>query len=152
MTIRLATADDIDALKRMAMHFIAYGEHGKMIDISEEQLEIQISSLLEVPTIAIFVAEIDTRVVGMIVGALSSPWFAPHVPMSTELAWWVEPEARGTTVALRLIRMYEGWAHANGAQISTMSALEMDNGTRVGNMLKRIGYAKAETSFIKEIR
>lgn len=149
MTVRLATTADADALLRMAKHFINYGPHGSMLDISDEQLQHQIAELLAYPNVSLFVAELDGRVVGMIVGVLNAPWYAPHITMATELAWWVEPEARGTTVALRLVKMYEGWAAANGAQFTTMSALEMDNENVVGGMLQRIGYAKAETTYIK---
>lgn len=149
--IRLATHDDIPALVSMARAFINYGPHGTLIDITDEQLAVQARVLLDIPTVSVFVAEMHGDIVAMLIGALTSPWFAPHVTMATELAWWVQPEARGTRIAFKLVKMYEGWAHANGAQLVSMSSMEMDTGPNVGNMLQRLGYAKAETTHIKEV-
>lgn len=148
--IRVATANDVPALMRMARSFIAYSRHGAMIDIADSELEAQTRAILAQPNMSVFVAELDGEVVAMLIGALTSLWFAPSKTMAAELAWWVDERARMSPIAIKLVRMYEGWASANGAQFITMSSLAMNSGPDVGRMLERLGYAKAEMTHIKE--
>lgn len=150
MSIRRATVDDADALTRMAMEFIAYTPHGELIDIDCNALRRSVVSMIDSKVVACFVAELDGELVAMLVGAMMPLWFAPGIPMATELAWWVDVRARGTTMSVRLVREYERWARENGARFITMSSLELDNGPNVGSMLARMGYSPAETTHIKE--
>lgn len=148
--IRQATRDDMQALHRMARHFIEYGKHATFMSITDADLEASIGRLLDAG-LCVFVAELNGDVVGMLVAAITSPWFAPHIRMASELAWWMEPEARGTTIAIRLVKEYESWAVKHGAQIITMSSLSNESADRVGNMLRRLGYAQGESTHLKEI-
>lgn len=149
-TIRRATTDDVDALMRMGHNFIAYGKHDSM-SIDGWELASQIMAVLQSPNMVVFVGEMNGRVEGMIVGAITSLWFAPSRRMAVELAWWVEEPARMSPMAIRLVRAYEQWATDSGAQFIAMSSLESKSGPDVASMLARLGYAKAETTHIKEV-
>jgi len=151
--IRHATIEDTPALVAMAREFIQYGNHPIFMSITDEQLAQRVADLMSLgDAVTMLVAEVDGRVVGMLVGTLTAPWFAPSTVMAAELAWWVQPEARGTTVAVRLVKEYEAWAINHGAQIIAMSSLNNGEAERVANMLRRMGYAQSERTYTKETR
>ena len=149
--VRRATADDVPALVRMGRAFIASSEHGRTLSVDDAALADRVSALVASDDVAWFVADRDGDVCAMLVCAVMGLWFAPSTMMATELAWWVEPRARGTTVAVRLVKAYEEWARAAGVSVCTMSSLDGCNGAQVATMLARMGYARSETTHIKEM-
>jgi GNAT superfamily N-acetyltransferase len=148
-TIRFATIEDAPALTVMAQKFVAYGAHWSAFRIPAEEMQTNIESMLTAGTIKCLVAEVNGEIVGMIAFALVVAWFAPSVLLASELAWWVEERARGTTVAIRLVRAYEKWAIDNGAKLIAMSSITVDANDSVGNMLSRIGYEASEITHVK---
>lgn len=150
-TIRMATIDDAPALTTMAQKFVAYGSHWSAFRVTDEEMQINIESMLTSDAIKCIVAEVNGDVVGMIAFALVGAWFSPSVTIASELAWWVEDRARGTTVAIRLVRAYEQWASDHNAKLVAMSSLVVDAEDKVGNMLKRIGYEASEITHVKGI-
>lgn len=150
--IRLATVDDLPEIVRMARAFIAYGKRDMLRHVDDDVLHERARMLMESDTITVFVADAGERgLVGMIVGTLIGVWFAPTQRIATELAWWVDEDARGTPTAIRLVMRYEQWAREHGAQVATMSSLVLDSGSGVGTMLGRMGFAPSEVTHVKEI-
>lgn len=64
---------------------------------------------------------------------------------SQEIAWWVEPDARG--VGLGMLEEYEQWALRKGAKAIEVKSLAAFPGTE--KIYERIGYERLETSWVK---
>jgi len=150
MIVRRASMLDMEALIRMGTQFLAYAPQGKHFAINESEMVASWTRLLSSPQVVVFVGDRDGTACAMLVGVVGSMWFAPSVLMASELAWWVEPEVRGSPIAIRLIRAYEQWATESGASFIAMASLSLDSGPDVGRLLKKLGYTQAETTHIKE--
>ena len=147
MLIRVATADDLDTILDMGERFIAFGPHGKHVNADRDQLRAGVSAFMQGGVI--FLAESGGKVCGMLACAASPMWFAPHILVAHELAWWVDEEARGSSAAVRLVMAYQAWAREIGAQVIAMSQLVAVNGEQVGRMLTKLGYEPSEMTYIK---
>jgi GNAT superfamily N-acetyltransferase len=99
----------------------------------------------------LLVADQDGVVVGMLFGVVSGFWFAPRSLWATELAWWVEPAARGGTAGIRLVTAFQDWARDKGAKVVAMSSLHLDHDNRVSSVLQRMGFEQSEHTYIKRI-
>ena len=54
----------------------------------------------------IVLGEQNSRIEGMLIaGVTTDPWL-PHVKTLKEIAWWVEPPARQTTLGYKLLKKY----------------------------------------------
>lgn len=143
--IRTATHDDIEAVAAMGRRFLQFAPQAKHLPLTDDQVAERSRWLVE--SAQVFLAEMNGRVVGMLACILIPAWLAPHATMAHELAWWVDEEARGSSASIRLVDAYETWARSNGATVIAMSDLEVND--RVGRMLTKFGYEKAERTYIK---
>lgn len=64
---------------------------------------------------------------------------------SQEVAWWVEPGARG--LGLGMLSDYEDWAIAKGAKAIEVKSLAVFPETE--KIYQRAGYSRLETSWVK---
>lgn len=98
----------------------------------------------------VFMAELDGKAVGML-GAHIQPFHLNqnHLVCS-EAMWWVEPEARGLSVAGDLVRAMEAAADEAGCTIKILSMLKTSPAF-VEQYYESLGYRKAEMAFIKEV-
>lgn len=148
-TIRNATEADVDTIVKMARHFIAFAPHAGIAEYSDEDLANAARACMEHGVL--LVAEQDDAVVGMLFGVVSGLWFAPRTLWASELAWWVEPAARGGTAGIRLITAFQDWAREQGAKVVAMSSLHLDHDNRVSSVLQRMGFEQSEHTYIKRI-
>lgn len=167
MTIRLATEDDKPRLIEMATRFLLESQYGELFDNAATPLSIGELVTNTLALGAIFLAEIDPRgedlprwherdtckicAVKLVVGMLAIVAL-PHpltgVPIAEEIAWWVEPEHRNSTIGPKLLRSAEQWATTNGANVVKMVA---PAGSTVGEFYERLGYRPVETAYIKRV-
>lgn len=149
MQVRRATIDDIDALVALGWRFVAYSPYGRTLQTTQQSLEAGIAD-----TIAngvIFVAD-DGEILGAIAGTMASPWMAGHHRCAVERAWWVDETLRGSAVAVRLLRSFEGWAIAQNAASVVMSDLVLAGGQLpAGELFERLGYECVERSHVKAV-
>lgn len=145
--IRRAEIKDIDDLAEMGKRFFAYSAFADIIPLDEEELIKGICRVFD--SGIIFVAVKEDKLVGAICGVVAQPWFAHNVKMATELAWWMDDEYRGTTLAIGLLRAFESWAHENGAQAISMSDLKVDGTYPAGPLFERLGYEIAERAHVR---
>lgn len=101
------------------------------------------------PTQIIIFLEENEVPIGMIVGVITELPFSSTL-VSSELAWWVEPEHRGKS-SDSLRQAYEFWAKKQGCKIVTMSCLADETEKVLDVFYRRKGYTKAETMYKKEI-
>lgn len=101
--------------------------------------------------ICLVAEDIDRELAGMIGAALHRPWFNEHTIFAQELFWWVEPWARGSTAAGRLIDALEQKASEQGAHVVGMVALDHLRGDAVSKLYSRRDYRSIERAFMKRV-
>lgn len=144
VTIRSATIADIPRLVEMGMRFLRTGSYQRHLAENPEQIAATARQMVESPDAAVFVAETDRRIVGMLaVFCYQHPLSGERV--ASELVWWVDPESRGA--GLRLLRVAEQWAAAHGARALQMIAPD----EHVGRLYEHRGYCRMETLYQRTV-
>lgn len=157
--VRPATIDDIPAIAAQGEKFLRASPYSGMVIVDPVSMEQALRGLLQCG--AVFVAEEaeevgstllgSRQIVGGCLGVLTSMWFAPHVSVAAELAWWLEPKYRHGTTGLRLLRMFEGWGIAKGAHLITVSSLGDSDISRESQLIEAFGYKMTERAYVKEV-
>lgn len=142
MTIREALPEDVPRIVEMGRRQMTVLFPG-WVD-NPAQLAALTTQLLESPTGIVFVSEDHLGVNGMI-GLVLFPHHLTGEKTAGEIAWWVEPEARGAGVAL--LKRAERWAAERGAVQVQMQAPNL----RVGKLYERRGYRMAETAYYRPV-
>jgi len=142
--IRRATAADIPRLVEMGQRFRRESEYSALLADNPEQIAALCHQLVSHPSGGAFVAEKDGRVIGMI-GYIVYNHLMSGEKVAGEVAWWVEPEARGD--GLRLMRAAEDEARKAGAVQMQMIAPN----ERVGALYQRLGYRVMETTYVRTL-
>ena len=107
MNIRPANKFDLDCLVDMMKH---YRSQSPLECLKESNDEIYVRSILTHIIIGrgvLFVAEKDSLVIGMIMALKNENLWDPEIHAFNELAFWVEPEHRGTSAGYRLLKAYQ---------------------------------------------
>lgn len=92
----------------------------------------------------------EEKPIGLI-GCMVQPFFANHAKNAcAEMMWYVDPEHRGTRLALELILTAEQLAKDDDCILMSMSALSTSPAS-VGKFYERLGYVPTETGFLKEL-
>jgi hypothetical protein len=147
--IRDATEADHDAIVVMYRQFMAFTPYADVLTANDEEISATIRHFIA--HAKVFVSDTDGTVSGLLVAVLSPAWYAPRHTIATELAWWVAPEHRKGTAAIRLIQAFEQWAKDSGASMVGMSNLEVGDGGVVSSMLARMNYQVSEKTHVKRI-
>jgi GNAT superfamily N-acetyltransferase len=108
---------------------------------SSEQFDI----FINMEGIVGFVAEVDGKVVGTIVGAVGPILFGEG-KMAQEMVWYVHEEHRGS--GLRLIRAWEKYAKEQGCSIVIMCGMAGDKSEK---FYIKDGYVEIQNNFQKRI-
>jgi GNAT superfamily N-acetyltransferase len=143
MTIREATADDVEALVLMGEEFLGSVYAGK-IHASADALRRLSLNLIISPDAVIYVAEVHGVIVGMM-GLMRYLHPMSGELTASEVMWWVNPDRRGSGV--RLFRVGEAWAQASGATVIQMIAPSPD----VERFYARVGYVPVERTYQRRI-
>lgn len=92
----------------------------------------------------IFIAERDDEIVGLLVAIKNNNIWDPDLYVLDELAYWVNPEHRGSTAGYKLIRAYQQYAEELRAQgqieAYTISKMATSPDLNYG----RLGFEKLE--------
>ena len=145
--IRDATQDDDDAIAIMYRQFMAFTPYANVLTATDDEISATIRHFIA--HAKVLVADIEGTIAGILVAVLSPAWYAPRHTIATELAWWVSPEHRKGTTAIRLIQAFEQWAIESGASMVSMTNLQVDDNGAVANMLGRMGYTMTEQAHTK---
>lgn len=88
--------------------------------------------------------------VGMVCAEIGSLPMNDEVLMAIEHAWWVEPEHRGSSLAVRLLEALEEACKEECVDVLVM--YKLPNSPAVAEKLyNKRGYEASESSFIKEL-
>ncbi len=146
MQVRQAKIQDRDEFVRLANLFLA--ESSYPIKMNLMKLMTSFLRAIELDEIVLFVAEDGDKLVGMLVGVVNESLFS-NDKIASELAWFVEREYRGTSVALRLLAEFEKWAKLQGCSFIAMIDLHRVN--NLENMYNKLGYELAEKTYMKKV-
>jgi GNAT superfamily N-acetyltransferase len=107
-----------------------------------------LNTAIESPNMEIFVAEVDGQIVGFMIAVVTEFWMSKLV-IASDLAWFVTKEFRGHRVAIKLLKTFEAWGKANGANYLGMADIEgIQNLSKLYN---KLGYKTCETTYLKEV-
>lgn len=81
---------------------------------------------------------------GVLIGVVSPSLLGPF-KISSEVAWWVDPDCRGNSVDM--LREYEAWAIDKGVFAIEVKSLDMF--PKVEALYARAGYSRLETSWVR---
>ena len=148
--IRQATLQDYDRIMSMMINFA----NSSPVSALQEPVydDMYIRRLLDnfIKTGIILVAEKETELQGMLIAQIIPDVWLPHVKTMREVAWWVEPEHRHSTMGYRLLKEYVNI----GEKLVDNSVIE---GFTLTNMeqspdfdLEKRGWSPIETNYIYE--
>jgi GNAT superfamily N-acetyltransferase len=148
--IRFADMNDFDGIISMMKHFANAAPLKEYHEPKYNYRGVQnyLCSILK--NGFILVAEKDQELVGMIIAAYhTDPWL-PQIQNLKELAWWVEPKHRNSSIGYRLLKEYvrcgkklkqEG--KINNFVISTLAQSPIRD-------IERHGWRAVETNYVYE--
>ena len=87
---------------------------------------------------------------GVILGIVYPLFYNTNILIAQELGWWVEPEYRGTTISIKLLKEFEQEAKKRGVSKIIMICLETQNPDGLKNIYERMDYKALEFSYVKE--
>lgn len=141
--MKVASLDDLQAVKEMSMKFIGTTYFA---DYADERIveELLISILDGDKTEKIVLFEEN---VGMLVGIASPFLYGPYLS-ATELGWWIEPEHRKSKIGKTFLEAFEHWAKdIAGCSFVVMGALD----NSLDKFYEKKGYRLNEKTYMKKI-
>lgn len=156
--IRTATRDDLEAIARMARHFIEAStvfrawlkpDPAPILAVAEAILEGKTAERLNVEGGVILVLEVERELVGMIAGLVFRDPFIGDEPVFDEIVWWIEPEYRRGLAGVRLLKACELWARQKG--LSLLKMVAPADAPEVGEFYLRSGFHPINTAYYKRL-
>ena len=147
--IRQASKFDIPKIIEMLLNF---GKVAPIEVLRQAEAGNYIEGLLTEIIIGsgfILLAEKDNEVVGMIIGGIIPNVWNPKVKQCSEIAYWVEPEFRGGTIAYKLLKAYfaecDKMMKSGRIQMYTMSKMISSPDLNY----QKFGLSKLEETWVK---
>lgn len=140
--IRLATEEDFPELIRMAKEFHSASPYNGLEFSVTKCFELFQTYLRDKTSVMILMTDH-----GMLIAhAGEAPFSQDRV--SSEVAWWVDPEGRGHRDSLLLFEAYEVWSRKVGCRLCQVAMLP--SVTDLSKFYERRGYKLLEQSYVKE--
>lgn len=106
MKIRFAGIKDFDRIMSLMINFANAAPVEALHNPKYNYRGVQNLLTMILKSGTIIVGEVDGVIQGMLIaGVDSNPWL-PHVKTLKEMAWWVEPEYRNTSLGYRILKEY----------------------------------------------
>lgn len=106
MKIRFAGMDDFDRIMALMINFANAAPIEVLHNPRYNRRGVQNFLAQVIKNGVIIVGEVEGEIQGMLIAVIdSSPWL-PQVKTLKELAWWVEPEYRNTSLGYRILKEY----------------------------------------------
>jgi GNAT superfamily N-acetyltransferase len=131
--IRPATLDDLPALVQLGAELCAESPRWSRVGYNSDKARAAMHSLIENDDGFLWVGERDGKVVGAMLGLIEAHW-AGDERVAQEVSLFVHRDARGSTIAARLICELVNWAEARGArwlQVGTSTGVEPERTVRL---------------------
>ena len=142
INIREITNSDYNDVKRVGLR---YAKETLVGELTEEQLFVILSNC--VSRGIVYVAEVDSRVVGVIAGRLIDELSVGRI--CEEVIWYVEPENRG--LGLLLFKKFMIACKKSNCVGVAMVAYKNEHFNLVDKFYKKNGFEEVETKYFKKI-
>lgn len=106
MKIRRADRWDINTICDMLRNYRTATPWKRLSEANDQEWITRLLTSILAGAGVIFLAEKDDNTVGMIIGIKNTNIWDPKLFVMNELAFWVEPEHRGSTAGYKLIKTY----------------------------------------------
>jgi len=140
MTIRVATYEDLDQVKDLAMKFIKETRFKDYFD--EDKISELLQSLILSPDAIVLIGD------GAFFAGRKVPSPYGLFDIALELAWWVAPDKRKNGVGRQLLEAFEYWASRTNCRMVSVSCMDKD----IGKIYKKFGYKLQEYTYLKEVK
>lgn len=149
MLIRPATIEDLHAVAAMCAQFHAASPHAAITGPASGHaiLSAVRALILKSPDEAtVLVAQrADGTFAGFLLGAFATMWWDPSQRLAQELAWWIEPAAKGGRTGMALLWRWLQEAREAGCEFAGMSTLCPKD---VPGIPAREGFQPCETGWL----
>lgn len=146
--IRPMTIADLPEVSRLGAEFHAKAGWDE-IAYNEADCLVSLTKFMETGSFIGLVAD-DGHIVGMLGGIISPVYFNYSHKSGEELFWYVADDAPQMT-GIKLLKAMEAEARAHGCASWQMKSLARLGGERMVQLYERMGYRRAESSFLKEL-
>lgn len=153
-TIRKATIDDYEKLKRIKLlskkEELKYSETLKPLSKSKEYYEEYLQLDLTKPDRALFIAEENKKIVGIILGKFFKPLRISKYPKKGHISnLYVDKAHRKKGIAEKLVLEVIKWLKENRVRHSSLE-IHIDN-IAAQNLYRKLGFKDYTIKLIKEI-
>lgn len=139
--IRIAQPEDYDLVLAMAKKFMDSTPYKDIADA--ESVERVVLSFLNWDKTEKIILLYEDK--GFLAAGITPFPFGFKTLVATEVAWYVEPEARKEGVGDKLVEAFEYWADKLGVKVKTLAFMDTD----LTNYMKKKGYVPYETAHYK---
>lgn len=144
--IRKATEDDKLEFLVLVKEFLKESKYP--FSLSVRKLSENYDQVINHPDFSILLSVVDSEVVGFLVAGVTAPLFSDDL-VSSELAWFVSKDHRGSRESLKLLSSYEEWAKEKGCKFVTM--VDINTLENLEDFYSKKGYTLTEKTYVKEI-
>ena len=151
MVVRGAVFDDYEAIKRFMIDFAnANPFKGRHNPHYNDMYANRLIDKIRKNGVAL-VAEKDGEIIGMLLAMVQGDIWLPIIKTMREVAWWVDPEHRGSSAGAKLLAEYTkvGDQLVDNNIISAYTITTLGMGDHL-NLQKR-GWSPIETNFVKGV-
>ena len=139
ITIRF-TRTEADIAARVEMARRAYEEMDDRLPFDGALVRRLFERKLGRPDQCLLQAELDSRLVGGLIGAVAPHYHSPALG-ATIMGYYVLPEHRGSLAAVKLLHGFRRWARMQGAVHMHIGVTSGIDAARTDRLLRRLGFA-----------
>lgn len=143
--VRNGNTGDLDAVVQMAEEFWRHTRY----DVPFDPAHVRIMAALALDHGLLAILEIDGKVEGFTAGVKGPLLGNASVLSGTEIAWWVNPDARQGRNGIALMQHIEQMARDQGVKYWNMIVMESCMPEVGAAIYERMGYEKSETSYTR---
>jgi GNAT superfamily N-acetyltransferase len=151
VTVRPLDPEDVDRLVELGERMHAEGAFAFLPFDREKVRLFALRYAAPAPDRLGLVAELDGRLIGMFAGRLAEYFFC-HEKIASDMLLYIEPEARGSTAAGRLMRAYRAWAIERSAREVCLGTSNQVQGPATGRFYEVMGFHKAGALYKERLR
>ena len=150
MIIRDATLDDAANLLRMGELMQQESPRFNKFTFDREKSAALINHLISINNGIIVVAEKDGVIVGMLGGMVTEHFFSRDL-YACDFVVYIEPEYRGGSTVIRMIKLFEQRAIELGAKEVSLGISTELQSERTASLYEKLGYIRSGISTIKRV-
>lgn len=145
--IRRATEDDIPCIMEMGEKFYNESPYAALKPFNYKGMEAYAKMLVK--DHFFLIALKNEEPVGMAASYMAFLPINPDLFVSSEVVFWVSPECRGSSLAIRLMGALEATIEEVEPDVSFMSAMSSSPAV-TDKLYKKMGYFPTETAYMRK--